>query len=345
MKAVYKQLIEIKVTHDYYDSGNCSDFLFEPTNACVKLLKRNHIYFKQTLYGFMLIYQPSLGEDGKPIKPYNPYIPIDSSLALDFKIILKNKFFDNFTNLPQMSLSGDRDILFFNNNLIDDSEPLNTEVVKLRPEVFERSFTSLTSSFATIEIDNSAGDVVCDEVSAAIDENTDSLTGKKTYSFKSRIDTSGLDLDLYTLKISVANINEKFYPCKSLIKDNAFGIVRILCDSSNGFDFEKGKTFNIAFSRKSVQWKYYIVCNNSYSKLKILENSKTPQVYFEEVFPAPSDKIKLFKSVTSGKVDQPLPFSESPKKGIQLLNDTTVLVENLPNPSINDPNGEKYIYV
>ncbi|MDJ0703444.1 MAG: hypothetical protein QNJ46_09210 [Leptolyngbyaceae cyanobacterium MO_188.B28] len=87
----YQRCFSLKIFHEYYRDGVCSDFSIEPTRACQKLLNGHRLLIKPTVNGLWVL-RPLDGEQ-------QPVFPLAESVTLTFLLKLKNPAFISFTQL------------------------------------------------------------------------------------------------------------------------------------------------------------------------------------------------------------------------------------------------------
>jgi len=339
MRSIYRALFEVKIRHNYYNSGYSEDFKIEPTIECYKLLQKYHLLFRQNNCGFVLKYKVLLDANYNPASPEKPFVSINEYTNLSFKLKLKNSKFSNFTDLTALSGVSEKTVFYYDNIDLHNNASLNELVIPVKPSVFNFEFTSKK---------NEAQLIISDSYRQEVYKKILKETGPGSGFFKEQINLKGYDKGKYFFQVKSADIEEEIYIDNELISENCFGIINIISDSSHSFNYAKGHNYEIEFCRKSVQWKYYVVCKNDYPGLQIVDNAISPQYFFKEVIPKPDDNIRIFKSVSipiEEETPEPLPFSEIPKKELQLRNDTNILIENLPNPTIDNPDAEIYIYI
>lgn len=110
------------------------------------------------------------------------------------------------------------------------------------------------------------------------------------------------------------------------------------------------KQYTIRFAAKAINWKYYFITNkSSTATLAVADrNGDTEVITFNSINiendaigtelkeKYPANDIHLFRS------GAPVSYREAGRRKMKLMNKKNVLIENLPNPSIND-NGVKIL--
>ena len=87
----YQRCFSLKIFHDYYRDGLCSDFSIEPTRTCQKLLNGHRLLIKPTVNGLWAL-RPLDGAQ-------QPIFPLAESVTLTFLLKLKHPEFVSFTQL------------------------------------------------------------------------------------------------------------------------------------------------------------------------------------------------------------------------------------------------------
>ena len=88
---LYKQLFELNILHDYYQSQVCPDFSIEPTTECSKILSGHRLIVKNKVNGIVVI-APVDSEQ-------KPWIELADNLQFTFILKLKTKDFLDFTDI------------------------------------------------------------------------------------------------------------------------------------------------------------------------------------------------------------------------------------------------------
>lgn len=87
----YKKLFSLDIFHDYYQDKICSDFTFEPTPTCQKILRGHRLILKNKVNGIQVIARfNSQGE---------PWIQLAEDVKFTFVLKLKNANFVEFTDI------------------------------------------------------------------------------------------------------------------------------------------------------------------------------------------------------------------------------------------------------
>ena len=107
---IYKEIIEIKFSHNYYPDGFIAnnDFKIEPTFETQKIFDNYRIILKNNSNSIKLIQ-----ECEQTKSETNPIIEIIDNIKFSFVIKLVNKDFFTYTNIPFLNLR--EDIFYFSN--------------------------------------------------------------------------------------------------------------------------------------------------------------------------------------------------------------------------------------
>lgn len=115
MRGAYKDLVNIRVRHEYYSDRISNDLDFHPIPKTEKKLAGHGLLFMSDHNGFKVVY-PSHNTSNEP------FIPIEASQDFSFAIHLKNLEFFNFTKVAEK-----RGFVSFFSNRIHDLEEIKTD--------------------------------------------------------------------------------------------------------------------------------------------------------------------------------------------------------------------------
>lgn len=90
----YAPIFEVRVTHTYYQDGNCSDFRIVPTEPTQARLRNHRSLFQRTPYGLRVF--TAVNAAGKPL------IPMAAAPPLVFRLYQQNPDFARFTYLSAL---------------------------------------------------------------------------------------------------------------------------------------------------------------------------------------------------------------------------------------------------
>jgi hypothetical protein len=340
MSIVFKELFNLKISHNYFNDSVCYDFEIIPTQETIRKMAR---------YKMRFIKQKEKCTAVIRMDNETSFVPITKDLKLSYALVLKNPSFYNYTDLP--SRDPKKEIFLYDNEGV--TKNLNLTTSRLRPSVFGFRLENDKDAL-TLSIKNKSGEVVFNElpikdldefvVSADLNDQQDG-----TY-----------EMELFDAGESV--YNENFYLSNFLWGLRPLGLIEIVIKDDH--DFSNARAYEIQFTYKSVQWIYHVTLNKDYTGYTInLKDSKQddndiesdyPTAVFKETTGVSSyekGKTLVFKSVKQqGQdfIDETIPLLESPNKDLKLelsKDDKNIVIENLPNPSKDDIKPELYINV
>ena len=351
MLTVFKELLRVNLSHNYYADNIIPGFIAAPTGDCRSSLNDKGILFRQDKDGFLLLAQAEGPNSNKPLRD------LKNSGKFSFYLIFKNQFFKNFSNLPLDTTANN---IYHFSNLNDNgqnSELLLTkdsnakfvsgdDLTLLKPQRFSYK-ESNPNNIVTIDIKNIKGEIVKHfkeytaegELSADINLN-DHRPGK------------------YELLIGGSS-EMQFYADDSLKSILPFAVVDIYIDDSVPSSYSAVdsngdiafKTYQINFDKRKAHWKYFIVLKNQKSidpaDLSIEYPGNAHSFNKESAVTLPGN-IKAVPFVSQNEIE----FNEQIVKGIQLKktnggNSGWYDIENLPNASArylkpDIPNNKAY---
>ena len=121
MKILYKKILDLELWHDYYlgqpeppelpQTGydTSSLLMLVPTPECLHLLQNLRWVFRLQPHGGNLFAQV----DETETEDFQPFIPVGQPLRLTFSLVVRDRYFANFTNLPLTTASNK--IYYFSN--------------------------------------------------------------------------------------------------------------------------------------------------------------------------------------------------------------------------------------
>ena len=112
----YRELFSLNIRHTYYKDGLCPDFLVQPTEDCLTLLRNYQLLYRQTVNGIRVI-----GGDNVFAKSGTVKSSVVNDLNFRFWLILQNSQFPNFTAALEV---GEKSITnpFFARDLNDNED-------------------------------------------------------------------------------------------------------------------------------------------------------------------------------------------------------------------------------
>lgn len=328
----YTELFEVDVLHDYYNSGRSADFIFQPTEACVHLLRRYNLIYKARETGFSIYSEVNTREEGIKMK-----VPFSNMEKFTFLMKLKNPNFVNFSELPLTpalnafyyfnnltnNIAGDGDLLLGSTNSLKSVS--ETDLIKKIGRFYSYDYSSdqleLAGALKSLDFNQSL----------QVQER-----GKEGH-FSFKLDTIPLPEGRGEFWIDGAK-QEDFYLAHTSFKEDFFAIVEVFYKDGLSSDYRfmepdgsiQAKSYKIKFKSRATTWRYILNKRNG-SELSdlVVEKNSEPAIAFTKDAFSTAEKVVFFSSV-------PQKFSEEPVTGIRLIDNESEgdpLIANLPNPS------------
>lgn len=329
----FKELFGIEILHSFYSSGKCADFEIIPTTVCSELLRQTGIRFLPVTYGCRLFAKVNVQNDKDILKT-----PLPDNTRFSFIIKLKKNTFENFTSL---NLKRPKSSRYYFNNLVNNisgaGDPLlvTDGVGKIVSDTDLLPFINGNFSFAH----NSTKAAQSGELKF-IDSGE-----KFTQKLDNNNDVFNFTFDLEKTSGGRADFSVEGVKKNSVFvidsKDNAdvFAVVEVFYkkNMNAAYQFQladnsiETKLYKIAFGNRFTKWRYIITkkFNQDINGVNISKTNGTTIEFVPEVSVVSSQFIAVSKD--------PIPLKEEPVAGIKLINkaDATVIIPNLPNPSLS----------
>lgn len=341
----YKKLFSIRLTHRYFELGKKGPFAIEPSEDCLKLMRRFSLLFRYSQHGFSVYYK--LEEENSEL----PWQPIDEVCVFTFFIYSEDPYLFNYSSLPFFK-PGQR-LLYFTNlekkgrkgktlSLVASSTPFVDvdDLVALQRKKFSRN---LTKKPEITELRNEAG---------ADFSNCLSLEGEEL-----KVDLSGKTPGLFTLQTAADN-KYRFYADNSLRRRVPVGVIRLhvskevsakyrfvnakLLKKQEPVFLMEPKSYHIQITERSTFWRYYLVSgpdrNIDPEKLVIRNEGKDLSISFlKSANPFVLDSGEEAVVFTSS---DPIPLREKAYTNLELnvvdeLQEQS-LIYHLPNPEVSE---------
>ncbi len=318
-KIKFQKFLSVFLTHDYYKDNLCKDFEIIPSASTSQILKDFGILFKPHNSGAIFINEV-VTDNGVDA----PKFPIIGQYKLQLYFVLKNNYFQSFTDLEFSSKPVS--IYYFNN---------------LTPSISGQDYTISDSKLdEPIEFKNSNFKVekATQNVVRIVLKGENSLSFE--FPFKStesnlEIDISVLPTGKYTLNQynigdSIVNTSEVYIDTQQLTRA-VFAVFEVFIDETNNGALPVNYLFN--FKSREVYWRYKLVkkvgssINGSSSVTPVIVHGDTgpSKIVFDP--PVGSDPI-IYITTSAIKLKQ------SGIKNIQLKKGNNVVVSDLPNASV-----------
>lgn len=357
----YEPLLDVSFEHTYYDDNRCGDFIVRPTPDTQAKMRSLQLVLKPHPTGFRLYCRL----DPRVSTPGGFYAAVrqNSPLRLQFYLILRNAWFDNFTALPADRAA--RQILYASNRVhVSGATPdrlllgeaaSNGGVVGPADfvEVAGDSFTWLfdvpaAQSSTQVTWLNMTGEIVRQEDFAQTGPGRVRAHFEKLYL---------LPNGLYRLSATPTPIERIVYKDAELAQSMPFGLIEIFSHPAHAdYLFQADETvsvggqnevltrltpqtYRLQFERRVMPWQFQVVRRANGpdpANLQVVYGpAQAPYpvgvTFTESAVPSQPDR-RLFRS------DHDLPFFQTPKRGLELQHKNLPApiepLPNLPNPSV-----------
>jgi hypothetical protein len=322
MKIEFKKLFSIDLSSDFYaDNSSFDDILIEPTNACIDLLRKYRLEFRNSAKGAFLFYE---GREKTP-PTISPMVEIKSETTFIFRLKVQNPAFFDYADASNWQ--GGK-IYFFKNtdyttvgNITVNADLTNSLVN--RPEKFKFE----------IERQNIDSLVTITDASGGFIENI--MVLKKQSPTDSGKDFIDIDLSKrpdgeYTIKHAGTTNELKCYKASEFEPDT-FAYLHITYKHGAWTTAPGLQVFKLNFKVKSLVWKYEIYQWDGKKPSAVIA-ANTVVVIDKTTAPiafAPEGTVAFPLTIKSGAA---IELKDRPKI-IQLLSGTKILVDALPNPT------------
>ncbi len=328
----YKRLFDVEFLHNFYQSGKSDDLLLVPTAACSNLIKYLGLRFLPTAFGGALFAKVNTVGGKDLIKN-----PIPDGTKFTFLVKLKRKVFENFTEL---NLKKPRASHYYFSNLSNNISASGFPLLVANTASKTASDTDLlpfvTNSFSYTHN------------AAAAAQNSELRFIDSGESFQQLLqnnrDTFNFTYDLNKasggrMKFFIEGTEQSFvYAIDAADSREVFAVAEIFYRNTlpAAYQFQQPdnaietKFYKIAFSNRSVKWRYVITrkFNQSVTGITIAKTNGGVIGFTEITGSPPTDQFIVVS-------DNPLPFKEEPVGGIKLSDQASkVIVASLPNPSL-----------
>ncbi|MGM0459932.1 MAG: hypothetical protein ACQERO_11360 [Bacteroidota bacterium] len=356
----YTRLFNLRLFHNYYESGRLPDVHLHPTHQTVRKMNGAKMLFKRIPGGVVVLYRAS--DDYRASdNETTPVVELDPDQRFSFFITAEQK--TQFQNITKLDLA--RDDRFHSGSILHFSnDPENPSIDPEKPEAISHSILDGTRNSVftySFQLDGNPDEVlfrVRDDKGNLVSpgRTVDGSPLSTTLILeKSNEDTYSRQIDLRNkpsgrYSVIIRNMDDDetlekhtFYVDDRLASRDILGIAEINYTQDTGHLYGPTEEYEISFSRKETIWTYYIVNKNGNvifddHDLEIKEqvSNGSPPVQFSVDGDQPNADIKIngmetviFKSQTA------IPFTDRPKASLRLLRNpgSRELVSNLPNPS------------
>lgn len=343
MNRTFQQILNLTLSHYYYTSGYTSDFVIKPTATTKQILKKHRLLFRTTKHGFFI------GCDNRTMVMLPQIL---SERTLSFTLTLKNKDFMNFTGeLPLRA--GGKDIYYVRGfqNIVEQE---GIEALPLCPPVFTHTFTA-TGDETILQVQDSGGNILQEKTfDGVVDQQLSTLINLEDYR-----------PGLYSFTV-IGGDSKNVYITNKSLGNGIFGLLEITLPVLDAGTFDpvtyEAYQYQYQFEAKSSIWEYHLLFNNDYTEtgnynytFEINYNPPPEEAgnSFVEQSDPPSDYgvggHSIFRSTS------PVTYQETSKPGIELninyndisdpTNNTTTTLNDLPGPSVGNPESKVYLTI
>lgn len=359
----YRSLYQFNVSHDYYESGVCSDFEFRPTEATQKVLRQYGLILKNTKAGFNLVYC-AIDEAG------TPKIEIDEKIVLQFRIQLNTPELHKLTNFPDKTSSD----FFVLRGAYDDAGLVLEAMTKSTPR-FDCSFSNVASD-VRIKIENDSSEEFFNQTFQG--EVLPDDLGTNQFNISCQLN-GGMEDGMYTISKIFSGITEEVERYISNNPQDLGGFGMLLLELNSDIDYTLSSDdvttpiyqSELALTATTSLWSYHLLLNRDYSgrELSISVDATTDEdspYFIEEDDVEGLLEFNLSEEApeaTEGSelvfvASREVPFYEKPKTGITLtiagvvdsddsdeIDDAIpeLVLTDLANPSTDAPDSTIYI--
>lgn len=327
----YKPLFDLEFLHSFYLSGKCADIVAEPTLKCRALLTSLGLRFLPAEFGGKLLAKVTTTAGKDIIKN-----PIPEGTKFTFILKLKNRFFENFTDINSEKPKTNH-YYFSNliNNISADNLPLLTgnTTSKIVSETDLLPFVS--NSFSYVHSSTAAAqtsELAFTDSGESFQQSLNNYSNVFNFSYDLKR-TSGGRAKFFVDGTEKASV----YVIDAASNKDVFAVLEIFYKSSlpAEYQFQKSdnsietKFYKIAFASLATKWRYIISkkFNKSVTAVSVGKANGTP-ITFAQGSGALDDQFIMVS-------DNPLPLKEQPVAGIKLSDQTNkVIIANLPNPPL-----------
>lgn len=361
MPGYFQEIFNVSFLHDYYYNGMCSDLkvhLPDETKSLLELYQLRFVRDERTAgHSFCVMMK---GEDNG--SGFVPQKAPSETFEMVFLLELKKEQLASYTNLPERAAN--EALYFYNrdsknvapNLLFDDSSrdgstnKLIYQTIFTYGKAFKHSFIGASAGSLTVTLKRGNSVVQSYLVSSGTDN------------FTVHVDASNLPSGHYTLDTGTETI--PLYLLDEAPKKPVFALVEIEhsleAENEKPFKYDNPTAYRIQLERLDRHWRYYVIAKQSMGNLTIdpITTASTPypsSIAFTKVnsySTAEAGTISnleevygTFQSIVLFKSDVPLPAYQGNLQGIRLMNGSTAVMKNLPNPSPGSKNAEQVVCI
>jgi hypothetical protein len=367
----YKRLFNTRIVHDFYvDYFSRNDLAVVPTIETEQAMKSSGMQFRRDDVGFRILYRI---DDSS-----NAFISF-KNIGLVFALTLRNAGgFLNFTDLDDNTnpyQSGK--IIYFTNRTNVTANDLEYDLLDyLKSKIFSYQFPQTASGntdMGHIKITNQDNVDVTSQLPSPAVVAPDTMN---RYFYAA--DFTKLPAGLYTFEtwtdiVPTPTSKKKIYIDNNLARQGIFGIVDILATDDNPANYPAipagpvvppitdPAVYNMNFIRRTSRWRYIVVYKSGNintgndSQLAITDTTIQPP-YNPSAVPINFVRQPGYINVSGYDASQwlsdlpPLPFFETAKSGIDLMNGASTMISDVAGAGIDLQSGtaaetEIFLYI
>jgi hypothetical protein len=324
----FTRLLSVQVSHDFYESGESSDFIIRPSEECKRVLANLKILFQPTNTGFILATQTVEQINSGT---YRPFINMNRPFRLTFYLIVKKSEILTYTDLP---IETGQNNIFYLTNRFNKQAPGAPSVLFLsghstasNTQVSEEDYVRLVSGrfkYRLSDPDPTAGISV---------EVRDLLTNDLVWPRPDHFQGEGPVIDCNILRFpdgryvlsESTGVTQSLYKNDELAVKNPKGVIELFSNSPiPDFQFVEilpdnsavvhPKTYTISFVSRNSFWRYYLIAKTKDFDIGRVSITNTAPQDFDNTIAVPDNIASLYGAgnVVAWQSRNPFDFKEVP---------------------------------
>ena len=364
----FREIMQLRVRHDFYRSGESNDFRLEPLGATAALFAARHMIFRQD-GSTVRIFVETIGT--------KPMVDLSDITSFQFGMALLNSRFSLFTDLAETDPAyrtvfdaGQIDNqLWFNRlpcHVLHKEVSGSTLVEKAALDYFDFVPINLRTSnlhqAATVRLIAASGETALEKTLSAKPGVTDATNGKGW--INDTLDVRDLQRGLYSLKTDLPGHTAGPIFLRETLNTSYFRTIWLDLAAgdlvTSAGDLKPATSYDISFTAVEKTWTYHVVVGQKRLtktlKIKHTPPSGEPEILFQPPVSGPvTNNQKELTFTTVGTVG----FKEQPRSTISLLQepdppsgpppatppDDETVIENLPSPTPGEAKPEVFVNV
>ncbi len=322
-------LLNLAITHNYYNDSRCPDFYIEATADTTQRLKNYRCVLKALPNGLRIL--TAVTDNDKQ------FIPLQSGLKFTFQLRLQNPDFALFTDLT--AIKQQLAPLYTNLNL-SLAEPVQLTLTSRQ--------ASSTESFAILNPATENSFTLSGRPLAGL-QSTDFRLEGLAASNPLAYDARAKMITINSQTKSEADLFKATYPIRPQLANGVLADVEIHCNDSLPQVTYGPAEFEITFQSKKARWKYYLIADKSEAQFYIEDKDSSPLTFSADnqtnlnEHPDSSDHVaQLLAEQYPDKQrlrfvsDNLVSCQQAARKSLQLYLNGNQVMEALPNPSLRN---------